>query len=66
MARLRASFVSTCILRSSAVVLCFFAGAASGSLHRGHRLAKPGLSGFNSNSWEQTAQIRRGKAIRIL
>jgi hypothetical protein len=29
-------------------------------------LAKPGLSGFNSNSWEQTAQIRRGKAIRIL
>ena len=66
MARLRASFVSTCILRSAAVVLCFFAGAASGSLHAGQRLAKPGLSGFNSNSWEQTAQIRRGKAIRIL
>jgi hypothetical protein len=29
-------------------------------------LAKPGLSGFNSNSSAQTAQIRRGKAIRIL
>jgi len=66
MARLRASFASTCILRSSAVVLCFLAGAASGSLHAGQRLAKPGLSGFNSNSSEQTAQIRRGKAIRIL
>jgi hypothetical protein len=29
-------------------------------------LAKPGLSGFSSNSSEQRAQIRRGKAIRIL
>jgi hypothetical protein len=26
-------------------------------------LAKPGLSGLSSNSSEQTAQIRRGKAI---
>jgi hypothetical protein len=29
-------------------------------------LAKPGLSGFSSNSSEQTAQIRTGKAIRLI
>ena len=67
MACLRASLASVWILRSSAVVVCFFVeAAASGSLHEGQRLAKPGLSGFSSNSSEQRAQIRRGKAIPIL
>jgi hypothetical protein len=28
-------------------------------------LAKPGLSGFSSNSSEQTAQTRIGKAIKF-
>jgi hypothetical protein len=52
-------------LRSSALSTRFsFAGStASGSLHAGHRLAKPGLSGFSSNSSEQMAQILMGKAI---
>lgn len=33
----------------------------SGSLQAGQRLAKPGLSGFSSNSSPQTAQVRIGK-----
>jgi hypothetical protein len=35
----------------------------SGELQAGQRLAKPGLSGFNSNSSAQTVQIFVGKAI---
>jgi hypothetical protein len=67
MARLRASFASFKVLRSSASILCL-AGeeAASPALQAGQRLAKPGLSGFSSNSSEQTAQIRRGNAIRLI
>jgi len=36
---------------------------ASGSLHSGQRLAKPGLPGFSSNSSEQTTHTLIGKAI---
>jgi len=43
-----------------------FGTVCSGSLHSGQRLAKPGLSGFSSNSSEQTAQTRVGNAIQIL
>jgi hypothetical protein len=40
------------------------AGAlASGVLHWGQRSAKPGLSGFSSNSSSHTLQILMGKAI---
>ena len=34
-------------------------------LHSGQRLAKPGLSGFNSNSSPQTVQVLMGNAISI-
>ena len=37
----------------------------SGSLQAGQWLAKPGLSGFSSNSSEQTAQTRIGNAIKL-
>ncbi len=37
--------------------------AASGAEHSGQRLAKPGLSGLSSNSSEQMAQVRMGKAM---
>jgi hypothetical protein len=64
MARLRASFVSFTVLRSSASMLRLAEGeTAFSTLQAGQRLAKPGLSGLSSNSSEQTAQIRRGKAI---
>src|SRR5580700_9085325 len=67
MAVLRASLASARALRSSASMLPFTAGSAcSGSLHAGQRLAKPGLSGFSSNSSEQTAQTRIGNAISLL
>jgi hypothetical protein len=67
MASLRASLASLRLLRSSASVACFVLDPAlSGSLQAGQRLAKPGLSGFSSNSSEQTAQIRIGNAIGIL
>jgi hypothetical protein len=36
---------------------------SSASLHSGQRLAKPGLSGFNSNSFEQMLQTLMGKAM---
>src|SRR5690242_7260379 len=39
--------------------------AASSSLHDGHRLAKPGFPGFNSNSSPQTAQTLIGNVIRL-
>jgi hypothetical protein len=34
-------------------------------LQAGQRLAKPGLSGFSSNSSEQRAQTLMGKAIEV-
>ena len=66
MAPLRASFASFNVLRSSASTLRLAAGeSASSALQVGQRLAKPGLSGLSSNSSEQTAQIRTGKAIPV-
>ena len=66
MARLRASFASVTLLRSSASISRFVMGSAgSGSLHAGQRLAKPGLSGVSSNSSEQTVQILIGNAIQV-
>lgn len=66
MARLRASFASFMLLRSSASMLCFLMGSAGfGSLQPGQRLAKPGLSGFSSNSSEQTAQTLIGNAMPV-
>lgn len=38
---------------------------ASGSLHAGQRLAKPGLPGLSSNSSEQITQTFIGNAIEI-
>jgi hypothetical protein len=65
MARRRASFASFTLWRSSASMLRFAVDVEpSGSLQAGQRLAKPGLSGFSSNSSEQTAQTRIGKAIQ--
>jgi len=67
MACLRASFASFCVLRSSASMPRLVVEAAgSGSLQARQRLAKPGLSGFSSNSSEQTAQTRIGNAIQLL
>lgn len=66
MAWRRASFASFADLRSSAVMLCLVLGAeasADSSVHCGQRLAKPGLSGFNSNSSLQTTQTLMGKGI---
>ncbi len=37
---------------------------ASGALHSGQRLAKPGLSGLSSNSSSQTAQILIGNGMQ--
>ena len=65
MACLRASFASFALLRSSASMRRLGSGpSASGALHVGQRLAKPGLFGFNSNSSEQTTQTLMGKGIR--
>lgn len=65
MAFLRASFASFTLWRSSASMLRFALDCVSSdSLQAGQRLAKPGLSGFSSNSSEQTAQTRIGKAIQ--
>jgi hypothetical protein len=56
--------MSLAALRSSASIRRLVVGTVgSGELHAGQRLAKPGLSGFNSNSSAQTAQIFVGKAI---
>src|ERR1700682_6068938 len=66
MALLRASLASLVVLRSSASMVRLAEGeAAFSTLQAGQRLAKPGLSGLSSNSSEQTAQIRRGKAIPL-
>lgn len=67
MAFLRASFASAMFLRSSASIRRFSTGSmASGVLHSGQRLAKPGLSGFSSNSSLQMIQTLIGNAIRCL
>jgi len=64
MACLRASFASLRVLRSSASGRRLAMGRVdSGLLHSGQRSAKPGLSGFSSNSSVQTVQILIGKAI---
>jgi hypothetical protein len=72
MACLRASFASFAVLRSSASMRRLVAGSDdggesdSGLLHWGQRFAKPGLSGFSSNSSEQTAQTLIGNAMMSL
>jgi|ERR1700722_78257 len=67
MAWRRAAFASLTVLRSSASRRRLVSGVdASAVLHEGQRLAKPGLSGFSSNSSEQTAQILIGKTITTL
>jgi hypothetical protein len=68
MAWRRASFASFADLRSSAdmrplVVGLVDSAAIDSSVHWGQRLAKPGLSGFSSNSSLQMAQILMGKGI---
>jgi hypothetical protein len=61
---LRASLTSPAALRSSASIRRLVAGTVgSREVHAGQTLAKPGLSGFNSNSSAQTEQIFVGKAI---
>ena len=66
MACLRASFASLCVLRSSASMRGLVADSvASTALQAGQRLAKPGLSGFSSNSSEQTVQTLMGKAMQL-
>jgi hypothetical protein len=69
MAWRRASLASFAVLRSSAVMWRLVAASVdsgvvdSSVLHWGQRLAKPGLSGFSSNSSWQTAQTLMGKGI---
>jgi hypothetical protein len=69
MAWRRASLASLVDLRSSASILRLVAGSVeagvvdSSLLHWGQRLAKPGLSGFSSNSSLQMAQTLMGKGI---
>src|ERR1039458_2367400 len=60
------SFNSLSALRAAASRRSLAVGSAkSGALHAGQRLAKPGLSGRNSNSSEQMTQVLIGSAIRI-
>jgi len=67
MAARRASFASVWLLRSKVSSGLLMVGwTASGSLQDGQRLAKPGLSGFSSNSSEQMAQVLTGKGIAYL
>lgn len=66
MACRRASLASFADVRSSAVMLCLVlesAASADSSVHWGQRLAKPGLSGFSSNSSLQMTQTLMGKGI---
>jgi hypothetical protein len=69
MAWRRASLASRADLRSSASILRLVAGSVeagvvdSSLLHWGQRFAKPGLSGFSSNSSLQMAQTLMGKGI---
>jgi hypothetical protein len=58
--------LSRCSLKFGTLLPCFVEGAAgSGSLHAGQRLAKPGLSGFSSNSSLQTEHTLIGNAILL-
>ena len=62
MARLRASFASFKVLRSSASMACLVAGAAASSaLQAGQRLAKPGLSGFQFEFFGADSADSEGK-----
>src|ERR1700722_10866070 len=64
MAWRRAALASVWFLRSSASMRCLVTGSVdSSALHSGQRLAKPGLSGFSSNSSEQMAQTLIGNGI---
>jgi len=64
MAFRRASFASLAALRSSASMWVLVESSLnSGALHAGQRLAKPGLSGFSSNSSPHTMQVLIGNAI---
>src|SRR5882672_8812693 len=66
MASLRAAFTSLALLRSSASTeRLSLEEADSSTLQSGQRLAKPGLSGFSSNSSPQTAQALMGNAIYV-
>lgn len=62
MAARRAALASA-LLSKVLIFLSEACSVASGAEHSGQRLAKPGLSGLSSNSSEQTAQVRRGKAM---
>jgi len=58
------AFASDSDFRSSALrCRLSSSGVPSGALHSGHRLANPGLSGFNSNSSPQTTHVLIGKLI---
>ena len=66
MACLRASFASIIDLRSTASIRDLVTGSvSSATLHSGQRLAKPGLSGFSSNSSEQTTQTLMGNGTPL-
>jgi hypothetical protein len=59
-----AAFASRELFNSSASIRPLLTGSsAAGTLQFGQRFAKPGLSGFNSNSSSHTAQILIGKGI---
>ena len=66
-----AALASVTVLRSSASIRRFAVGSVdaalpvSSLLHCGQRFAKPGLSGFNSNSSSQTMQTLMGKAMPL-
>jgi len=61
------AFASDSDFRSSALrCRLSSSGVPSGALHSGHRLANPGLSGFNSNSSPQTTHVLIGKLILII
>jgi hypothetical protein len=63
MAFRRSAFASP--MRSKGSVLGSEPSVTSGSLQAGQRLAKPGLSGFSSNSSEQITQILIGNGIPL-
>lgn len=65
MVRLLASFISLSALRASGSRGLFSGESVNSSiLHVGQRLAKPGLPGYSSNSWEQMTQVLIGKVIQ--
>ena len=59
----RAAFASREVFSTSSPLTLPAGPSASGSLHCGQRLAKPGLSGFNSNSSSHTTHVLIGNAI---